>query len=91
MTVYKNLEGHRHSQCHVEVDCKDGEVVGVVFVSYVTPVIFIKYVDGKRFVECSGTYSPTTRKQIGWFLMEYAPDLCYYDMKDIVGDGLVEM
>ena len=31
------------------------------------------------------------RKQIGYFLKEYAPDLCYYDMKKIVGEGEVEM
>lgn len=40
-------------------------------------------------VECTGTYSQTTRKQIGWFLKEYMPHLNYFDMKSIVGKGMV--
>lgn len=42
-------------------------------------------------MECTGTYSATTRKQMAWFLKEYAPDLTYYDMKAIVGKGAVAM
>ena len=29
----------------------------------------------------SGLYSATTRKQIGYFLKEYVPQLNYYDIK----------
>jgi len=82
----KRLENHRYAQCHVEVE--DNRIV---FVSYSTAVIFITYRDGQRFVECTGTYSATTRKQIGYFLKEYAPDLCYYDMKRIAGEGEIQM
>jgi hypothetical protein len=37
------------------------------------------------FLECTGTYSRTTAKQIGYFLKEYFGDLNYYDMKAIAG------
>lgn len=33
------------------------------------------------FIECSGTYSQTTTKQIGWFLKEYFPTLTVNDMR----------
>ena len=82
----KNLTNHPYAQCHVEID---GDTI--CFVSYSTAVIFIINRGGQRFVECTGTYSATTRKQIGYFLKEYAPDLCYYDMKKIVGEGEVAM
>ena len=82
----RNLENHPYSNCHVEI-----ENDRIVFVSYTTAVIFITHRDGQRFVECTGTYSATTRKQIGYFLREYAPDLCYYDMKRIAGEGEVAM
>lgn len=82
----KNLRDHASAQCHVEI-----ENDRVVFVSYTTPVIFITHENGKRCVECTGTYSQTTRKQIGWFCKEYLPGLCYHDMKTIVGAGAVEM
>lgn len=82
----RNLVNHPYSNCHVEI-----ENDRIVFVSYTTAVIFITHRNGRRFVECTGTYSATTRKQIGYFLREYAPDLCYYDMKRIAGEGEVEM
>ena len=79
----KKLREHRYAQCEVvkyNTPQKD-----ICFYSYNTPVIQIKYLFGKRYVLCTGTYSQTTRKQIGWFLREYAPDLNYYDMKKISG------
>ena len=82
----RNLKDHKYSQCHVEIE--DNRIV---FVSYSTAVIFIIYRDGKRFVECTGTYSATTRKQIGYFCREYLPEYGYYDMKNIVGKGEIEM
>lgn len=80
------LKDHKYAQCHVEQDNSK-----TVFVSYSTPVIFIIKENGRRWVECTGTYSQTTRKQIGFFLKEYAPDLNYHDIKGIVGKGLVEI
>ena len=81
------LRQHKSAQCHVNADSfntinhsVNGEIT---FVSYVTEVIKIKYVNGIRYVMCTGTYSQTTRKQIGWFLREYAPDLSYQQMRDM--------
>ena len=81
----RNLRDHASSQCHVIIE--DNEIR---FISYTTEVIRILFDRGRRLIECSGTYSPTTRRQIGWFLKEYASDLCYYDMKAIAGEGMIE-
>lgn len=91
-TTIKKLNDHKHAQCHVQYDnSKDF----YVFWSYNTPVITVKiYGDnepGLRGFTCFGTYSPTTRKQIGYFLKEYFPDITYQDMKSIVGMGEVIM
>jgi hypothetical protein len=80
-----NLKDHASAQCHIRID-DSGEIN---FISYYTRVITMAYKDGQRMIECTGTYSRTTAKQIGWFLKEYAPDLNYYDMKEIVGKGMV--
>lgn len=62
------------AQCGVRWT-KDGTIQ---FISYTTLVCTI---DPEGWLTCTGTYSPTTRKQIGRFLSEYAPNLCYYDAK----------
>lgn len=80
------LNNHKHANCYVE---QDGNKT--VFVSYSTPVIFIIHENGARFIECTGTYSQTTRKQIGYFLKEYLPEFTYQDMKKIAGSGMVKM
>lgn len=81
----KRLEDHKYSQCHV-VENNDGSLV---FISYTTAVIFLDARKGT--VECTGTYSATTRKQIGWFLKEYMPSLCYHHMKTIAGKGEIQI
>lgn len=63
-----------YAQCGVRFD-QNG---AIEFVSYNTSVITI---DPHGWLTCTGTYSPTTRKQIGRFLKEYAPNLCYQDAK----------
>ena len=80
------LSNHASAQCHV-IESENR----IDFISYTTRVITIFWENGKRWIECTGTYSATTRKQIGWFLKEYAPDLCYYDMKAIAGGAAVAM
>lgn len=54
----------------------------ITLVSYTTRVIEI---DHEGWMTCTGTYSATTRKHIGAFLKEYAPALCYADVKSIAG------
>lgn len=74
----KALRDMPHAQCGVMVHSD-----GVDFISYTTRVITIK--DG--WLTCTGTYSPTTRKQIGRFLREYAPLLTYQTVKKVYEDG----
>lgn len=78
------LRNHASCQCHIDID--DNRID---FISYTTRVISIIVEKGKRMIECTGTYSPTTARQITYFLREYAPDLCLADMKKIVGNGFV--
>ena len=85
MTV-KKLAGHEYAQACVT---ENGNEINLV--SYVTRIITVKRENGKRLVECTGLYSRTTIKHIGWFVREYLPDLTYYDIKKIVGAGFVEM
>lgn len=77
----KNLKDHKYSQCHVRLRADE-----IQFWSYSTLVITATYrKDGGHVIRCTGTYSPTTRRQIGWFLKEYFPALNYYDIKEIAG------
>ena len=84
--MMRRLAGHEYAQAAVY---ENGNQLDLV--SYVTRVITVKYENGKRMIECTGTYSPTTRKHIGWVCREYIPDLTYYDMKNIAGKGFVEI
>lgn len=77
MTIRK-LDNHRYSQCHVEITD-----AAVHFFSYSTLVCSIE--DG--WLSCSGLYSMTTRKQIGWFLKEYAPRITFQMVKQCVEDN----
>lgn len=70
------LKNHPYAQCSVRV-LIDGSLV---FTSYSTDVI---YIDKDGWLYVSGLYSATTRKQIGYFLKEYVPDLTYQDIKSL--------
>lgn len=70
------LKNHPYAQCAVRV-LPDGSVV---FTSYNTDVI---YIDKDGWLYVSGLYSATTRKQIGYFLEEYAPALSFCDIKNL--------
>ena len=72
--VDARLRDMPYAQCGVRFKL-DG---GITFVSYSTIVIEI---DAQGWLTCTGTYSPTTRKQIGRFLREYAPRITYHDAK----------
>lgn len=78
------LRNHPGCQCHIVVDENR-----IDFISYVTRVISLKRENGKLLVECTGTYSPTTARQITYFLREYLPVKYLSDMKAIVGKGFV--
>ena len=82
--MMKRLAGHEYAQAAVY---ENGNRVDLI--SYVTRVITVKHENGKRLIECTGLYSRTTIKHIGWFCREYIPDLTYHDIKNIVGKGFV--
>ena len=77
------LKNHPYCNCYV---LKDNDKITLV--SYITEVIIaVRNPKNKNewFLKCTGTYSQTTRKQIGWFLREYFPRINYFDMKEIAG------
>jgi hypothetical protein len=89
-TTTLKLKDHKSAQCHVIITEKE-HVDSICFVSYSTPVIFGDYYKERNetIIKCTGTYSATTRKQIGYFLKEYFPTLNYYNMKDIAGTDIL--
>lgn len=79
MLEIRRLEQHKSAQCHVCIE-NDGTIY---FISYSTLVIkAVPDENGLYYLSCTGTYSNTTRRQIGWFLKEYFGDVTYYDMKE---------
>lgn len=81
--MYRKFDDHKAASAWIYEDEKE-----VSLISYTTRVVTMK--KGKdRKVECTGTYSATTRKHIGWFVREFMPDLSYYSMKEIAGKGFV--
>lgn len=82
----RKLKEHQYANARVEID--DG--LRITLYSYSTPVIICErvYTPSEAWcIYCTGTYSATTRKHIGYFLKEYFPTLRYYDMKAIAGTG----
>lgn len=75
----KKLTAHASAQCHIEIAPN-----ATTFVSYRTPVIII---DTLGWLEITGLYSMTTRKQIGWFLKEYAPSITFQMVKKCLEDN----
>ena len=82
MFTTTNLVNHPYAQCHVR-KFADGSVQ---FISYSTTVI---HITPSGWLYCFGTYSQTTRKQIGWFLKEYAPTVSYQTAKQMFTDNMV--
>ena len=79
--MIKKLTDHAYSQCHVEID----SMGGTHFISYKTEVITIS---PAGWLTCYGLYSATTRKQIGWFMLEYCSPLTYHDAKRCYCDDM---
>lgn len=78
MTYTTNkLKAHPYAQCAVRV-FENGDML---FDSYRT--VIIVYCHAERKLYCTGTYSATTRKQIGWFMREYFPAFSYHTIKHI--------
>lgn len=84
MLKTRKLTNHKSAQCHVLIE--DNGTIN--FISYTTLVIqAVPLTSGQYVLFCTGTYSVTTRRQIGWFLKEYFGDVSYYDIKKCAEDG----
>lgn len=84
MLETRKLTNHKYAKCHIEIE--DNGTIN--FISYTTLVISaVPFEEYGYILYCTGTYSQSTRKQIGWFLKEYFGDISYYDMKRISGSG----
>ena len=80
MKTIKKLTGHEYAQCHVEIF----DSGSIYFFSYQTMIALIAPDEpkGERWLYISHLCSPTTRKQLGWFLKEYC-DMRYQTAKDL--------
>lgn len=78
------LADHKSANCFIK-KYEDGSMV---LQSYHTDVVLFHKPTG--YLYCSGTFSQTTRKHIGWFLREYFShcSVSYHDMKKCAGDRL---
>lgn len=84
MLETRKLTNHKSAHCQVLIE--DNGTIN--FISYTTLVIqAVPHISGQYELFCTGTYSATTRRQIGWFLKEYFDDVSYYDMKKCAEDG----
>lgn len=89
--ITRKLKNHPGCNCKIKIEKDENGLCRIIFISYITPVLICEELPiemeekyGFR-IYCTGTYSPTTRRQIGYFLREYFNDLNYYDMKEIQG------
>ena len=75
------LTEHKSANCYVLIS-ENGN--NIQFISYSTVVLNCDAISDRAceyVISCSGLYSMTTRKQIGWFLKEYFNNLSYYSVK----------
>ena len=78
--MIKTLKNHSYAQAKVIIDNN-----GISLISYTTLVVNI---DNDGFLTCTGLYSRTTIKHIGWFMQEYGHGLNYYDVKRAYNDDV---
>ena len=81
MYTTKKLNDHPYAQASIR-HYDNGEIVCI---SYATAVVLI---DGDGWLSCTGTYSATTRKHIGYFLKELQLPLCYQTAKMLYEDNM---
>ena len=87
MTIIRKLRNHPYANCKIfETEIKDPDNDMVIMRrwllrSYVTDVVLVRETDTTWELTCYGTYSPTTRRQIGWFLQDIGSPFTYQDAK----------
>lgn len=75
------LRSMSSAHCVVEIRTVDNKVTRIALESYRTGVIMIDVEN--RDIACTGTYSQSTRKQIGRFIREFTATQDYYSMKEL--------
>ena len=86
MTTIRKLRNHPYANCKViETDVHDNEsdetIRRWVLRSYTTDVVLVRETPTTWELTCYGTYSQTTRRQIGWFLRDICSPFTYFDAK----------
>ena len=86
MTTIRNLHDHPYANCKViETEVSSDETYEVirrwVLRSYTTDVVLVRETPTTWELTCYGTYSQTTRRQIGWFLKDICSPFTYFDAK----------
>ena len=87
MTEIRKLKNHPYARCEVfETTIKNPDTGAIIMRrwllrSYVTDVVIVRESAAAWEIECHGTYSQTTRRQIGWFLRDINAPFTYYDAK----------
>lgn len=78
--MIKKLKNHQSAQCHI-FEGNNREYL----ISYRTKVLIVDY--EAKTMEVTGLYSMTTRKHIGWYLMERFPNITYHMVKKAHEEG----
>lgn len=83
--MIKTFKNHPYCQAKIYIndEAKEGEYK-IVLQSYNT---FVLYIDNNDILDCTGLYSRTTIKHIGYFLREFYPSISYYDVKNAYNKG----
>ena len=87
MAEYRNglerLEGHKYANAHIQ-RYSDGIIQ---LWSYRTMIL--EYNTREKTIHCTGLYSMTTRKHIGWFMNQFFNNKYnYHDIKYIYNNNL---
>ena len=86
MTTIRKLHDHPYANCKViETETRSNETGELirrwVLRSYTTDVVLVRETSTTWELTCYGTYSQTTRRQIGWFLDDIGSPFTYYSAK----------
>ena len=82
MIKLERLKGHEHAQAHIIRSNNKIELW-----SYRTMIL--EYNTIEKTIHCTGLYSSTTRRHIGWFMDQFFNNKYnYYDIKYIYNNNL---
>ena len=80
MTTIRKLHDHPYANCKV-IETEGKVIKTCVLRSYTTDVVLVRETPTTWELTCYGTYSQTTRRQIGWFLKDIGSPFTYFDAK----------